>query len=1351
MGKHKKTSRNLPSPADVLTGSVRVDARELIALIREVNPTGLDLDRKETARRYVLKSRLQSMLVRVFPDEIDAFDKVDEPGIVLLHHRSLGIDACHALLAELDEDARAKIQYVLDTARGSEEAPAPRGPRVKGGPSRQNYAVPNPDLLDASALLSISEGHAALEAYDYELARQRYEAAFDATGGGKEAAHGLLSLFVEHLGADHDALVLEDKLVGVTRADPAVRGLLAIAAARCGERIRAVGLVDERGPKPLSTHVAEVFVLLAKTALAEGDLTQASKDLERAGEQLVAHPEIVVLTEALAKARASARGPVENELSVLFSAGQFREAEELARQVLGRFGDSEVARRILRGLDEQKKLALAGQRLDEARIAFDAGDDGRGISLLRVALATGLAPDDAAWAEARIAAVEMQERQRIEDARLADTLRILGAQSRADGLNAYASLAEPMRRKVAERISLRAISWFEDLYSPRDGGKASTVVDAIVALERAMELVSVDPAEALDLVAAHERLLSGFKPAEEVCKAAGYALAEQQQRTAQNRLELARQAFESGDMHRAQRMASEIVPKHLREQDAQALNELQVRIQKTLERHALEMALEEHRRRNNPVRALAVAQRLAAGAEGEQGARLAEVCKELREQTRQEFSVRIERAGDEERVSPQWNALQDGGIFPSWKLETLMADPEGGPDDLLLIFAQAQAGFVFIRVLEVATNVVRTRVTLRTPMLFELLRAFLRNGRFILIGRAGAFLELDVHDWAVLQWCPNILGPKETVTRLGLDAAMSALAIPDVILEDCTISLDGQYLWVDALHGRRNLGRSRHLIHIIDLETFRIVREVREHPHGRISCRVIGGLDRPCIAVVEDCEKEQSPPQTYFYDPRGRLLWQPDKAMAIPPMTLVPRPDGTHVFGATSDPDGPEDPLTILWGFCQTNMQGTSGLDYSLDTTAIYELAAVTNRHTNMCFLLVNGRKGNELLGLRPNVGGFEIVYRTLVPRYSALVSTPDSSHAAMLVVHVDRHEFVPLDANAPIFESLDNCAHFMLPSTPHACTHTRPYDCHRPWGARARAVALVADEFRRWGKARYRDLVRVAKKQGDAIELLHVENALQKLHEPSLAGELNAYISAKFDHHPRVRLAHSHHLASISQWTESMAKMDTIDPATLDKVDAKHLHHMRGICWLMMDEPEKAIAEFDLCMTYAEGPCDPEGLMALCKPLEGDTMPWKPEWAVLRDWLRCVVAADEALARYDVTAARQAIDTRIVWDANEVQSFARLVKTFLDEGQGEGEAGANSIDPFHQALAMATFCDLAAERNTVMRRNLSLPRATWDDEKLGNIAQRAREWLDLKFAINARSFPADHPSPMLNSPRDDA
>ncbi|HRI67819.1 MAG TPA: hypothetical protein PK156_26460 [Polyangium sp.] len=1316
MSKHKKNNRSLPSPADVLAGRVHVDARTLIALIREVNPTGLELERKETARRYALKSRLQSMLVRVCPEDIEAFAKVDESGVVLLRHRSLDINACHALLAELDDDARAKIQYLLDTGGYAEEAAAPD---VKGAPSRATYVAPNSDSLDAVALLSA--GHVALQAYDYDLARQQYEAAFETTGGGKEAVHALLSLFVEQLGADHDALELEPKLVGVVRADPTVRGLLAIAAARSGQRAQAIGFVEERGSKPSSTHVAEVFVILAKTALVDGDLTQASKDLERASEQIPTHPELVTLTDALVKARGLARIPMENEVLALFAAGRFREAEELAQQVLVRFGDSEVARRILRGIDEQKKLALARRRLDEARTALDAGDENRGMSLLRAALGMGLGLDDAAWAEARIAEMEKQARQRIEDARIADTLRILGTQSLVDGLNAYASLGESTRRKVAERISLRAISWFEELCLLREGGKASAIVDAIVALDRAMEVMSVDPGRALELIGAHERMLAGFKRADDVGKAAGNALAEQQRRTAQDRLEMVRQTFESGELHRAQRMVVDIVVKHLCEQDAQVLNELRMSIQHALERNALEVALEEHRRQDNPMRALAVARRLAAVVEGEQVARLAEVCKELRERTRRAFSMHIERAGEEERVSPKWNLLRNARILPKWKWTTLMVDPVGGPNDLLLILTEAKAGLVFIRVLEVATNVVRTRITFRTPSTFELLRIFLRSDRLILIDRFGAFIELDVHDWAVLQWCPNILRPTETAAHVNMDRAMLGLALPDVMIEDCTISQDGQYLWVNIMHGRQQFERSRRVIHVLEFETFRLVRELREHPHGRLSCQVVSGFERPCIAVVDDVDNDYLQYQTYFYDPNGRLLWQTHKAMAIPPLTLVARPDGTHVFGATSDPDGPEDPSEVKWGFCQTNMQGTSALDYSLDTTAVYNVTAVTNRHADMCFLLVNARKGNELFGLRPTADGFEIAHRTFVPRNSALVSTPDGSHAALLVVYLDRHEFVRLDANAPRIESSGNCAPFMLPSTPRSSLNTKHFNCHRPSGARARVVAGIEADLRKWGKTRYRDRVRVAMKRGDPIELLDLESALLKLGEPSMAGQLNAFISQRFGHHPRVRLVSSHHFGVIGQWAQMMKRIESIDPAMLDDTDAKHLHHMRGICWMMMDEPEKAIAEFTSCMKYAEGPCDPEELMALCKPLEGDTTPWQPEWTVLRDWLRQLVTADEAFARSDVRAARQAIDTPIIWDANEVQSFARLAKAFLDES----EVGAESIDPFHQALAMATYCDLARARNTMTRREVRLPRATWDDEKLNDIAQRARQWLD--------------------------
>jgi len=111
MAKDKKRPHRSLDPEDVIAGRVRPEARELVALLRDVNPTGLGLDRRETARRYALKSRLQSVLVTRFRDDVEVRPEPHEPGVVLLHHRPTGLDACHAVIAELDDDARSFVQH----------------------------------------------------------------------------------------------------------------------------------------------------------------------------------------------------------------------------------------------------------------------------------------------------------------------------------------------------------------------------------------------------------------------------------------------------------------------------------------------------------------------------------------------------------------------------------------------------------------------------------------------------------------------------------------------------------------------------------------------------------------------------------------------------------------------------------------------------------------------------------------------------------------------------------------------------------------------------------------------------------------------------------------------------------------------------------------------------------------------------------------------------------------------------------------------------------------------------------------------------------------------------------------
>jgi hypothetical protein len=123
---------------DVLAGRGRLpSARELIDLIHAVNPSGLELPASEMARRYALKSRLQSMFIRRFERDIDVeLDRRDE-GVVSLRYRPLNADACHAVLRELDTDARSWAQRQVDLKAAAGDPDLARTGALARGRSRR--------------------------------------------------------------------------------------------------------------------------------------------------------------------------------------------------------------------------------------------------------------------------------------------------------------------------------------------------------------------------------------------------------------------------------------------------------------------------------------------------------------------------------------------------------------------------------------------------------------------------------------------------------------------------------------------------------------------------------------------------------------------------------------------------------------------------------------------------------------------------------------------------------------------------------------------------------------------------------------------------------------------------------------------------------------------------------------------------------------------------------------------------------------------------------------------------------------------------------------------------------------
>jgi len=228
-GKKKKTIR----PEDLLAEKVPATARDLIRTIHRINPTKEGVEPKEASDRYRLKAALQSLLIRRFGEGlIIEQPDVNQPALIGIRLRNFNEDACHAMIQELDEDARSWAQRRIDEAQ-LERFSDSQEPR--NFPEHDSPLLP-PEAGEVEEKLTVSEllrsGRKALEQFDYEQSQALYRQALSGSEGGLEPALALLEVLIEHLAAYEEAVALSESFSSSTRKDKRVRILLAIAYAR---------------------------------------------------------------------------------------------------------------------------------------------------------------------------------------------------------------------------------------------------------------------------------------------------------------------------------------------------------------------------------------------------------------------------------------------------------------------------------------------------------------------------------------------------------------------------------------------------------------------------------------------------------------------------------------------------------------------------------------------------------------------------------------------------------------------------------------------------------------------------------------------------------------------------------------------------------------------------------------------------------------------------------------------------------------------------------------------------------------------------------------------------------------
>jgi len=281
--KRKKKKKQHVDPYDVLEGRINVTSYELIRLIHRVNPTKESLGAKKEAERYKLKARLQSLLIRQFYDGL-LVEQPDpgNPQLVSLDLRYFDEDACHALIPELDPDARSWVQSQIDEAASKGDTEA--NEILPTDPDQQSFdthaAFQDIHQTDTTAGTEeysqkelINRGRQALEEYDYIACEDYFYRAFQISRGGIEAALTLLEFFVDHLADYEKALALADALPAKTKKNEDVKVLLALAAVRLGNFNQALDFLG----LALHPRASEVYLLGAKYFVTQGNIDRAKE------------------------------------------------------------------------------------------------------------------------------------------------------------------------------------------------------------------------------------------------------------------------------------------------------------------------------------------------------------------------------------------------------------------------------------------------------------------------------------------------------------------------------------------------------------------------------------------------------------------------------------------------------------------------------------------------------------------------------------------------------------------------------------------------------------------------------------------------------------------------------------------------------------------------------------------------------------------------------------------------------------------------------------------------------------------------------------------------------------------
>ncbi|MBU1612781.1 MAG: hypothetical protein KKC99_13140 [Proteobacteria bacterium] len=1119
----------LEHDAEKFLGPGPVRAAELVAIIHAVNPTGLNLPPGIMRRRYELKSKLQSRLIIDFFSELTIEVVPKEPGVIGLRYRPQDRDACHAVVAELSEEARSKVQFHLDTAEGG---PTPTATRAATGPGSSRHRT---GLL--------AEGRKALTDFDYYNAKLCFEEALGASEDDDAAAIALLEVLVDKLALWDEALALEERLTP-EQLTPPVRTLLAVAAAFEGNAPACLRLA-----KGLDTpRVAEAVCSLATQALKRSDFPEAQRFLSEA--RLITGSAIyVVAVEAeLSRLKTAQREPAERELESLLASGEEARAEEKARALIERWPESSVARRVVREAEERRRTATLSSMGEQAQAAFDAGDDSTALALWGEALQLG-----ATGLEKKLAAASARLHARERAKRIADVVSCLGEGLGTSSLGRYLDLDISEREEVRKLTGEEALEWLEEMGA---SGSREWKLDAAAVMT--LKEVKAKPHSATDavvLLRPIETRVRRLEAGRALLAAAEVELRESALSEARAHLQSARAALTEGRWRAAielveglQASAGKDISEEARRIVAEALGKLE-----TESRRERFENLVQHGNHLEALHILRAAEADEAEDKSAWAKRRETVSRALRDQLQVEVfkSPNGLSAGD---------ALAGAGLI----------EVSYGLDDKgeYAYLATGLGRHLFVRKLSIREQCIVEMVALTMPLDADYPDVRV-EGETLWLNTAGMALELAIKDWVVLRYHAFKVAEGEVVEMGG-------------------VTPGGRFLWLDV----RSRESGEEVLHVTDLEKSSppkvmpkegLTLEVLATSRGPRMW--ISGFKRGGRIFGLGGATELTLPvglQEVAIGPGGSGFF----GVALPEDRFEEPIEENSAKGAAENEDDGEDEKEGLKVLLVREGGNESQLIEELQDAFVDGLLQVaTALDAGVSFVVYASDEDCWLVAYSAEGNSLKRRWRVRCPEKGLLLQDIDARRVVLVTPHNNGLRCVPLTAEEPNLHELVG-----QPKETHVprLLHDGP-SCSTGYdSALAKATEVMHKSS---GPSRRKVLERTLAEYQDKPEgLSYLAKDLRRWGMPAEAAEVTSVTTTRFPTHAWVKFDAAEAAVEKGDWSLALEALDAVSEQDLSLKKRVHGSHLGGLALFHLNRLEEAREAFAVAATQEGTGCHVSG-----------------------------------------------------------------------------------------------------------------------------------------------------------------